>query len=114
MTLAQQLRALGLAQATMVAPALDGSYASGTANTIAMLLLLLAQDAATAAGREAREVAAMAALVGEGGDYATLLARVGELHAGLGDDAASAGLEQRILAFYVEMADAARLTLPAA
>ena len=42
----QLLGALAQAQATMVAPALEGSYAGGSAATIAAALMLIAQDLA--------------------------------------------------------------------
>lgn len=112
LTYPQMLGALGLAQAAKIAPALVSSYAGGDAGTVAMVLLLLAQDAVTLAERTTRETAAMAELLGETGDHATLLARLAARHAEI--DGSGDPLERRILAFYVAMADAAYLEPPAA
>lgn len=42
----QLLGALAMTQATVIAPALEGSYAGGSAATIAAALMLIAQDLA--------------------------------------------------------------------
>ena len=71
---AQMLAALGMAQMTTVTPALEGRYEGGSAGTIGLLLILLAQDAATAVAREAAEVAAMRDLLNRtDGTHAELL-----------------------------------------
>lgn len=46
LSMPQLLGSLGMAQLGLVAPALDGKYAGGSATTIGVMLLLLAQDAA--------------------------------------------------------------------
>ena len=108
---AQMLAALGIAQATKIAPVLEGTYEGGDAGTLAMLLLLLAQDLATLPARQARETAAMADLLGEQGDHEALLAMLAARHAAI--DGTADPLNARILAFYVEMTGAALLTMPA-
>lgn len=112
-TLAQTLASLGTAQLSRIAPLLEGSYAGGEASSIGMLLLVLAQDAATLADRQARETARMAELLGRTGSHRELLAALAERHAAL--DAAGEGRGQAaiaILDFLVEMADAAAVEVP--
>lgn len=46
LSMPQLLGSLGMAQLGLVAPALEGQYAGGSAATIGVMLLLLAQDAA--------------------------------------------------------------------
>lgn len=46
LSLPQLLGSLGMAQLGLVAPALEGQYAGGSAATIGVMLLLLAQDVA--------------------------------------------------------------------
>lgn len=60
LTIAQTLRSMALAQATMVAPELGESYAGKTAATIVGLLLMLADEAET---RTARDIATRDALL---------------------------------------------------
>lgn len=112
MNLAPLLAALGMAQAGMVAPALDEGYAQGSAGTIAMVLLMLAQDAATRDERRAGETAAMAALLGRHGSHDDLL---GRLDVALTDAEARGdrALERAVLDLYVAMADGAFVTPPA-
>lgn len=108
------LAALGQAQGAKVAPMLEGSYAGGEAGTIALLLLLLAQDAATLPARVARETEAMAALLGREGGHAELLVALAERHAKLDGAGEGRSAEARaILAFLVEMADAGVMAMPA-
>ena len=108
------LAALGQAQAAKIAPQIEGSYAGGEAGTIAALLFLLAQDAASLPARIARETEAMAALLGRTGSHGELLAALAERHAALDAAGEGRGPEARaILAFLVQMADAALLTMPA-
>jgi hypothetical protein len=111
---AQALAALAMTQLTVVGPALEGSYAGGSASTIGLLTLLLAQDAATAETRRARECDAMRALLaahGEAadGDHGALLARIEALHARVAADPAA---NRAILALLSEMADAAFVAPP--
>jgi hypothetical protein len=111
---AQALAALAMTQLQTVAPALEGSYAGGSAGTIGLLTLLLAQDAVTAEPRRARECAAMRALLaahGEAadGDHAALLARIEALHARVESDPAA---NRAILALLADMADAAFVAPP--
>lgn len=108
------LAALGQAQGAKVAPMLEGSYAGGEAGTIALLLILLAQDAATLPERTARETAAMAALLGRDGSHRELLAALADRHAALDAAGEGRGPEARaILSFLVEMADAGVMAMPA-
>ena len=101
----QMLAALGMAQMTSVAPALDGRYEGGSAGTIGLLLILLAQDAATAGAREAAEVEAMRELVGRSdGTHAELLSATTDAHA-----TADADLNRLILEVLVRMAESAFL-----
>lgn len=53
----QILGTCAAAQLTSVAPALEGTYAGGTAGTIGALLILAAQDIAARPKREAAELA---------------------------------------------------------
>lgn len=111
---AQALAALAMTQLQTVAPALEGSYAGGSASVIGLLTLLLAQDAATSEARRAQECAAMRALLtahGEpaDGDHAALLARLELLHARVSNDP---GSNRAILGFLSEMADAAFVAPP--
>lgn len=107
---AQMLVALGMAQMTTVAPALEGRYEGGSAGTIGLLLILLAQDAATAGAREAAEVEAMRALMGRtDGSHADLLAALTDAHAD-----ADPARDRAIVEFLVTMADAAFVAPPMA
>ena len=107
---AQMLAALGMAQMTTVAPALEGRYEGGSAGTIGLLLILLAQDAVTRPTREAAEIEAMRALLGRtDGTNAELLAAITEAHA-----TADPALNRRILDVLVTMADAAFVAPPIA
>ena len=107
---AQMLAALGMAQMTTVAPALEGRYEGGSASTIGLLLILLAQDAATAGAREAAEVEAMRELLARtDGTHAELLAALTEAH-----DTADADLSRRILGVLVDMTEAAFVVPPQA
>lgn len=111
---AQALAALAMTQLQTVAPALEGSYAGGSASTIGLLTLLLALDAATLEARRARECVAMRALLaGHGaaaeGDHGALLAAVEALHARVAEDPAA---NRAILALLAEMADAAFVAPP--
>ena len=100
--LSQMLAALGMAQMTTVAPALEGRYEGGSASTIGLLLILLAQDAATAGAREATEVAVMRELLNRtDGTHVELLTALADAHA-----SADADFNRRILNFLVEMTDA--------
>ncbi|MFQ3667213.1 MAG: hypothetical protein SNJ79_14475 [Sphingomonadaceae bacterium] len=60
---ADLMRNLALGQALLVAPALGESYAAKTAQTIAAVLLLVAQDMETFAARRARFGERLAALL---------------------------------------------------
>lgn len=105
---AQMLAALGMTQLTNVGPALDGRYEGGSANTIGLLLILLAQDAATASTRETAEVAAMRDLLGRtDGTHAELLAALTKAHAN-----ADAEMNRRILDLLVTTAEAAFVAPP--
>jgi hypothetical protein len=109
----QLAASLAMAQLTMVAPALEGSYAGGTAATLGLALLLVAQDAATWAERQARESDGAAALLDFAGvevpdGHAARLAALDTLLAGTAD----AALTRRILDFYVEITEAAAVTPP--
>ena len=107
---AQMLAALGMAQLSTVAPALEGRYEGGSAGTIGLLLILLAQDAVTRPTREAAEIEAMRALLGRtDGTNAELLAAITEAHA-----TADPALNRRILDVLVTMADAAFVAPPIA
>ena len=110
----QALVALAMTQLQTVAPALEGSYAGGSASTIGLLTLLLAQDAMTLEARRARECEAMRALLaahGEAtdGDHGALLARIEALHARVAGDPAA---NRAILAFLADIADAAFVAPP--
>lgn len=105
--------ALAMAQLTMVAPALEGSYAGGTAATLGLTLLLVAQDAATWADRQARESDGAAALLAEAGaavpdGHDARLAALDALLAATDDPARV----RRILDFYVAISEAAAVTPP--
>lgn len=105
---AQMLAALGMAQMSSVAPALEGRYEGGSAGTIGLLLILLAQDVATAGTREAAEVEAMRELLGRNeGTHSELLEALTAAHA-----TADPALDYRILDFLVTMADAAFVAPP--
>jgi len=111
---AQALAALAMTQLQTVSPALEGSYAGGSASVIGLLTLLLAQDAATAEPRRARECAAMRTLLaahGEPveGDHEALLGRIEALHARVAGDPAA---NRAILALLSDMADAAFVAPP--
>lgn len=112
--LPQLLAALGTAQATMVAPQLEGSYVGGSAGTIAVSLLLLAQDCATAEARTTSEVAAMSALLGQTGSHAELLAKLAERHAEVDADPTQREAGRAILDLLVTMTSAAVLRMPGA
>ena len=107
---AQMLAALGMAQMTTVTPALEGRYEGGSAGTIGLLLILLAQDAATAVAREAAEVAAMRDLLNRtDGTHAELLTALADAHA-----TADFVLDRRILDILVTIADSAFVAPPVA
>lgn len=104
---------LAMAQLTMVAPALEGSYAGGTAATLGLTLLLVAQDAATWGVRQVRESEGAAELLaGAGADvpegHDARLDALDALLAGATDP----DLIHRILDFYVEISEAAAVTPP--
>ncbi len=104
----QMLAALGMAQMTSIAPALDGRYEGGSAGTIGLLLILLAQDAATARAREVAEVKAMRTVLNRNdGTHTELLAALTEAHANADPD-----LNRRVLEFLVEMAESAFVAPP--
>jgi hypothetical protein len=114
----QYLTALALAQAGEVAPALEGSYAGGTAGTIAGVLMFAVQDIAGREARERAEHARLAGILGDAGRPVETLdamrQAVIELHAEIdarSDDAAKA-LARRILDHYVRTAEAALLVVP--
>ncbi len=107
------LSTLAMAQLGLVAPALEGTYPGGSASTIGLAMLLIAQDVATADARRAQvearagELLAAAGLpVPEGHD-----ARLGALDALLASTA-DRDLERRILDLYVEMSEAAFVVPP--
>jgi hypothetical protein len=109
----QMLAGLAMAQLTMVAPPLEESYAGGSARTIGLALLLLAQDVATADARRARVEARAAELLAEAGvavpdGHDARLAALDALLAATADRA----LERRILDLYVEMSEAAFVAPP--
>ena len=105
---AQMLAALGMAQMTTVAPALEGRYEGGSAGTIGLLLILLAQDAVTRPTREAAEIEAMRALLNRtDGTHAELLAALTATQA-----TADPARNRRILDVLVMMADAALVAPP--
>lgn len=113
LTPAQLTTSLAMAQLTMVAPALEGTYAGGSAATLGLALLLVAQDAAIWAERQAREsdgaaelLRAAGAAVPDGHD--DRLAALDRLLAAAQDPA----LERSILDFYVEFSEAAAVTPP--
>lgn len=107
------LAALGMAQATMVAPLLeDGGYGQGTAGTIAMVLLMLAQDAATSEARIAAETAAMRHLLGRDGNHAELLAAL-DARLAAAEAAGDTAFVGAALDLLVEKADGAFVTPPA-
>ena len=108
------LQTLAIAQLTMVAPPLEGTYAGGSATTLALGVLLLASDATSFAARQATTAEAAGIIlrnadvdVPEGHD--ARLEALDRLLASTRD----AALERRILDLYVAMSEAARLTIPA-
>ena len=114
---AAALVALGMAQLQEIGPALDGQFSGGTANTLGICLILLAQDAATLPARRATEEAQMRAILAEAGLPADglhegLIERVTALHARIDGDAGHAALNARILDLYVSMTEAAFVQPP--
>lgn len=108
------LTTLAMAQLTMVAPPLEGTYAGGTATTLALGVLLLAGDAVTHAARQTATAEAAGAILAAAGvpvpeDYDARLEALDQLLAATRDPA----LERRILDLYVAMTEAARLPMPA-
>jgi hypothetical protein len=108
------LQTLAMAQMTIVAPALEGSYAGGAAATVALGVLALAQDAVAYEARRARTAEAAAAILADAGvavpdGHDARLEALDRLLAGTADPA----LERRILDLYVAMTEAALITLPA-
>jgi hypothetical protein len=65
LALADMLEALALGQGLLVAPELGESHAGRTAQTIAALLLMLAEEARAMPGRRAQARQAMATLLAE-------------------------------------------------
>lgn len=112
------LTALAMAQAGEVAPALEGTYAGGTAGTIAAVLMFAIQDIAGLEARERAEAERLRTLLGNrvaaGTSLAELRVAIGELHAELDarDDAEAKALAIRILDHYVATAEAALLVVP--
>lgn len=107
------LQTLAMAQLTMVAPALDGSYAGGAAATVGLGVLVLAQDAVTYEARRARTAEAAGAILADTGvavpdGHDACLAALDRLLAGSADPA----LERRILDLYVAMSEAALIAPP--
>lgn len=107
------LGVLGMAQLGVVAPALEGTYPGGSASTIGFLLLLIAQDVATADAWRARVETRAAELLAEAGAAvpAGHDARLAALDAVLAETT-DAALERRILDLYVEMSEAAFIVPP--
>jgi hypothetical protein len=108
------LQALAMAQLTMVAPALEGTYAGGTAGTLGLAVLLLAEDAVKHAARQAQAAETVGAILREAGVAApdgleARLAAIDRLLAETRDPA----LGRRILDAYVAMSEAALITAPA-
>lgn len=108
------LTTLAMAQLTMVAPPLEGSYAGGSATTLGLGVLLLAGDAVTYAARRESTAAAAGSILHDAGvtvpdGHDARLEALDRLLA----DTRDAVLERRILDLYVAMSEAARLTLPA-
>ncbi|MFC3711314.1 hypothetical protein ACFOMD_01950 [Sphingoaurantiacus capsulatus] len=113
LTPAQLTVTLGMAQLTMVAPALEGTYAGGTAATLGLALILVAQDSATWDARQVRESEGAAELLASAGapvpeGHDPRLAALDTLLAETQDPA----LTRRILDFYVEITEAAAVTPP--
>ena len=105
---AQMLAALGMAQLGTVAPALEGRYEGGSANTIGLLLILLAQDTATAGAREVADIEAMRELLNRtDGTHAELQAALNEAHA-----TADPALDRRILNVLVGISERAFVAPP--
>ena len=113
LTPAQILAALGTAQARLVAPVLDGTYAGGSAATIAATLFMLAGDLATFEERRRREVAVMAGLLRRDGSHAELLAALDARLTAIDGDPAHRDETIAILDVLVEMTTAAVLRMPA-
>gem|GEM_PF-1997383 len=110
----RMLAALAMAQLGMVAPPLEESYAGGSAKTIGLALLLLAQDVAGAPARRARVEARASELLAEAGATVPVGhdARLDALDALLASTA-DRDLERRILDLYVEMSEVAFVAPPA-
>lgn len=107
------LQTLAMAQLTMVAPALEGTYAGGVAATVGLGVLVLAQDAVADEGRRARTAQAAGAILADAGvavpdGHDARLEALDRLLAGASDPA----LERRILDLYVTMSEAALIAPP--
>ena len=108
------LETLAMAQLTIVAPALEGSYAGGGASTIGLALLLVAQDVATRDARRARAANAAGVVLADAGavvpdGHDARIEALDRLLASTGDR----DLERRILDLYVEMSEAGFIAPPA-
>lgn len=107
------LQTLAVAQLTIVAPPLEGSYAGGTAATIALGVLALAQDAVAYEGRRARTAETAGAILADAGvavpdGHDPRLEALDRLLAATSD----AALERRILDLYVAMTEVALIAPP--
>lgn len=110
----QLLTTLAMAQLTMVAPALEGSYAGGTAATVGLGVLVLAKDALTYETRRAQAAEAAGTILAAAGadvpdGHDARMAALDWLLAATNDPET----ERRILDLYVAMSEAALLTVPA-
>lgn len=115
------LAACAAAQLTEVAPALEGSYAGGTAGTIGALLMLAVQDMTARPAREAAEKARLSEIfkaARAGGltdapprSLAAMRAALATLHKEA-EQRQAGDLVRQILDHYVATADAACLNLP--
>lgn len=108
----QYLTACAASQMAEVHPALDGSFAGGTAGTIGVLLMFAVQDIAARPAREAAELASLMEIYRKAGR--AMLDGLPAARAGL--DAlmaeATGDLRGMILDHFVRTTEAARLKLP--
>ena len=107
------LMTLAMAQLSMVAPALEGTYAGGSAATIGLGVLVLAKDAVTDETRRAQASEAAGEILSEVGaevpeGHDARMAAIDRLLAATSDPE----LERRILDLYVTMSEAALLPVP--
>ncbi len=112
----QYLSACAASQMLEVVPALDGSYAGGTAGTVGALLMMAVQDLGSRTEREAAEFERLKVIFNRAGDAVPITlhaARDGldALHerAETGGDHA---LTQMVLDHYVVTTEMQRLTIP--